>query len=120
MLKKTITYTDFYGKERTEDLYFNISKSELAMMELTTKGGMKARIENMMEKLDGNEIMTFFTDFLGKSYGERAEDGRAFMKSPERTAWFMNSAAYDTLFMELVTKPDYAAEFVNAVLPQDI
>lgn len=120
MLKKTITYKDFNGKERTEDFYFNISKSELAMMELTTKGGMKQMIERIIADNDGEGIMAFFNDVLRKSYGERSEDGRSFLKSPERASWFFNSAAFDVLFMDLVTKPDLAAEFINAVLPQDL
>ena len=32
MLKKTITYNDYNGVERTEDLYFNLSKAELMEM----------------------------------------------------------------------------------------
>ena len=28
MLKKTITYTDYDGNERTEDFFFNLSKAE--------------------------------------------------------------------------------------------
>lgn len=119
MLKKTITYKDFNDKERTEDFYFNLSKSELAIMELATKGGMKAKIESIIENNIGEEIMDFFTQILARSYGERSDDGRAFLKSVERSQWFMNSAAFDVLFMDLVTKPDLASEFINAVLPQD-
>ena len=33
MLKKTITYTDYNGSQRTEDFYFNLSKAEIAEME---------------------------------------------------------------------------------------
>ena len=29
MLKKTITYTDYNGMERTEDFYFNLTKAEV-------------------------------------------------------------------------------------------
>lgn len=29
MLKKTITYNDYNGNERTEDLYFNLSQAEV-------------------------------------------------------------------------------------------
>ena len=29
MLKKTITYVDYNGNERTEDYYFNLSKAEI-------------------------------------------------------------------------------------------
>ena len=42
MLKKTITYTDYDGRERTEDFYFNLNKAELTEMELSVKGGLAA------------------------------------------------------------------------------
>ena len=45
MLKKTITYTDYDGNERTEDFYFNISKAELAELEYSVKGGLKKMME---------------------------------------------------------------------------
>ena len=32
MLKKTITYTDYNGVERTEDFYFNLTRAELMEM----------------------------------------------------------------------------------------
>ena len=32
MLKKTITYTDYNGNSRTEDFYFNLTKTELMKM----------------------------------------------------------------------------------------
>mgnify|MGYP007065598478 CR=1 FL=1 len=41
MLKKTVTYTDYNGVERTEDFYFNLTRSELIEMHLTTEGGME-------------------------------------------------------------------------------
>lgn len=47
MLKKTITYTDYNGVERTEDFYFNLSKAEIAEMELEIPGGMTTLIERI-------------------------------------------------------------------------
>ena len=38
MLKKTITYTDYNGVDRTEDFYFNLTEAELLDMELGTAG----------------------------------------------------------------------------------
>ena len=35
MLKKTISYTDYDGNQRTEDFYFNLSKAEITEMELS-------------------------------------------------------------------------------------
>ena len=44
MLKKTITYTDYNGAERTEDFYFNLSKAEITEMEMGVKGGLTETI----------------------------------------------------------------------------
>ena len=45
MLKKTITYTDYNGNERTEDFYFNLTKAEVVEMEMSTSGGLTEMID---------------------------------------------------------------------------
>ena len=40
MYKKTVTYTDFDGVERTEDFWFNFTKAEITEMQLMTDGGL--------------------------------------------------------------------------------
>ena len=49
MLKKSIKYTDYNGVERVEDFYFNLSKAEVAEMELSVDGGMSAMLEKIVE-----------------------------------------------------------------------
>ena len=34
MLKKTISYTDYAGNQRTADFYFNLSMAELTEMQM--------------------------------------------------------------------------------------
>ena len=48
MLKKTITYTDYNGVERTEDHYFNLSKAESMEMEMSTSGGLSEMIRKIV------------------------------------------------------------------------
>lgn len=117
MIKKTISYKDFNGKDRIEDYYFNLTKSEISILEMSTRGGLKAKLERIVDTNDGEEIINFVNEILAKSYGERSEDGRSFDKSAEKSLWFLNSAAYDTLFMELVTTPDLLSEFIKGVIP---
>ena len=38
MHKETITYVDFNGTERTEDHYFNLSKTEITELEVSMPG----------------------------------------------------------------------------------
>lgn len=117
MLKKPITYTDYNGFERTEEFYFNLSKAELAKLNLVTPGGLEYKINKMKEKLNGDEIISFFDDVIGMAYGEKSDDGKRFIKSPELTKAFKETEAYSELFMELVTNVDAAANFINSIIP---
>lgn len=118
MLKKTITYTDYNGVERTEDFYFNISRAEAMEMELSVNGGYTEMIKHIVNAKDNASIINIFKEFVLKAYGEKTPDGKRFIKSPEIAAAFSQTEAYTTLFMELATNDEAAAEFVNGVLPK--
>lgn len=118
MLKKTITYTDYDGNERTEDFFFNLSKAEVLEMEMGVNGGMTKLIQRLVADQDAERISKTFKDIILKSYGEKSLDGKYFEKSPERSLRFSQTEAYSELFMELLD-PEKAAAFINAILPQD-
>ena len=118
MLKETMTYTDFNGIERTEDFYFNLTKTELTKMELTTAGGLAERIQKIVAAQDAPAIMEVFEDLILKAYGVKSPDGKRFEKSKELSAQFAQTAAYDQLFMKLATNADAAAKFVNGIVPE--
>lgn len=117
MLKKTITYKDFDGNERTEDYMFNLSKAECMEMELSTNGGMENLIKRIISEQDNEKIVKIFKDIILKAYGVKSPDGKYFRKSPEISADFASTEAYSVLFMELATDADAAAKFISAVLP---
>ena len=117
MYKKTITYVDFNGKERTEDFYFDISETELILLDAKTPEGYLERMQIIGNKQDKREIMDMFTNFLRVAYGEKSPDGRFFDKSEEISRRFEHCAAYNVLFLELLQDAKRAAKFVNAVLP---
>lgn len=120
MFKKTVTYTDYDGLERTEDFYFDLSKSELIKMEASEAGGYTSMLNKIIAAKDGNVIIRVFSDLLYKAYGEKSPDGKRFMKSDAISDAFVHSAAYDVIFMELVTDADKAAEFANKIMPKDL
>lgn len=119
MLKKTITYTDYNGQTRTENFWFNLSKAELAKMELGTAGGWTEWITRIVEAQDAPAMIAIFDEIIAKAYGERSADGRQFIKSPELSRAFMQTEAYSELYMELLTNDKAAAEFMNGIIPQD-
>lgn len=120
MLKKTITYTDYDGNELTEDFYFNLSKAELAEMELETPGGMRATLEKITKAKDTPSLVKIFKDLILRSYGVKSDDGKRFIKSPKIKEEFEGHAAYSVLFMELATNTEAATKFVNGILPADL
>ena len=119
MLKKTVTYTDYNGVERTESFYFNLTKAEIVEMELGVDGGWTARMQKIIDSKDGPTIMREFKKLIMMSYGEKSEDGKRFVKSKELSEKFIQTEAYNTIFMEIVTDSKAAAEFANGILPED-
>lgn len=117
MLRKSITYTDYSGVERTEEFFFNLSKPEIIKMQSSVKGGYDAQLKGIANELNGAAIIEFFEKLIRKSYGEKSDDGRRFMKSEALSEAFMQTAAYEVLFEELVTNDNAAADFVKAVMP---
>jgi hypothetical protein len=118
MLKKTITYTDYDGNERTEDFYFNLTKAEVAEMELSTDGGLKKLLEKIIATQDAKKVIEIFKDLILRAYGEKSPDGKRFIKNQEVRDSFAQTEAYSELFMELATNPEASIAFVNGIIPQ--
>lgn len=118
MITKSITYTNYNGEEVKEDFRFNISKAELAELELKTVGGLERYIRTIMDAKDQVKIAEFFKKIICLAYGEKSDDGKYFQKSPEKLNAFLSTEAYSELFMELITNEEKAAEFVNGIIPK--
>lgn len=119
MLKKTYTYTDWNGKERTEDFYFHLSKSKLSEMDLK-KGGYSEWVKEIIAAKDNETLVETFKKTILASYGEIAPDGRRFIQNDELSEAFSQTPAYDMLFMELISSADAAAKFFNSIVPEDV
>ena len=115
MLKKTISYTDYDGNQRTEDFYFNLSKAEITEMELSMEGGMRAYIQRIIAAKSQLELVKLFKDVVLKS-----TDGRLFMKNDTIRAEFEAHPAYSMIYMDLVTDEAKASAFVNGIMPADM
>lgn len=120
MLKKTITYEDYNGIERTEDFYFNLSKSEIMSWQLGVSGGLAELLSKIVNAKDIPELVEYFEELILRAYGEKSPDGKQFIKSDELATAFKQTPAYDMLYMELIESEDYASEFVKGILPKDV
>lgn len=111
------TYMDFNDVERKETFYFNLTKAELANLELTTPGGFQAYLQKIMDSKDLPSLIKTFKDIIDMSYGIKSEDGRRFIKSTEILEEFRQTNAYSEIFMELATDADKASIFIKHILP---
>lgn len=133
MLKKTLTYENFNGKNVTEVVYFNLTKADLI-------GHIKLidELEDMREALfDGETDMTKVEEreltnvevsmlvgivekIVEIAYGKRSEDGLIFEKTPEVWGRFRWSAAYDEFIIGLFKDPPQMIEFISSILPTEL
>jgi hypothetical protein len=120
MIKKTVTYVDYNGVERTEDFYFNLSKAEIAEMELSVEGGFSKMLEEIVASKDNVKIVSLFKQMVLKAYGEKSADGRRFIKSEEISKAFSETEAYSEIFMSLALNESEAAAFLNGIMPANI
>ena len=97
MIKKTMTYTDFNGVERTEDFYFNLTKAEVLKMEMGVKGGLAEQIKQIVATQDQPAIIQIFEDLIQKAYGVKTPDGRGFVKRADDLEAFISTQAYSDL-----------------------
>ena len=119
MLKKTVTYTDFDGNERTEDFYFNFTEQEITQMELSTEGGLSALIARITAAKSQKELIELFKKLVLDAYGVKTPDGRKFIKNDAVREDFVSTQAFSDIYMELVTDADAASDFFKRVIPKE-
>ena len=106
MHKETITYVDFNGTERTEDHYFNLSKTEITELEVSMPGGLAEYLMGIVNAKNVPEIMASFKKTILSAYGIKSADGRRLEKGEEISKAFTESPAYDVLFQRLFLSGD--------------
>lgn len=120
MLTKTITFKDYFGNERTQDFYFNLTESELVDMNLMEDGGLERLIKNIIDTKDQKRLIGYFKKIIFDSYGEISADGVRFEKSHELSVAFSQTDAFNKLYMELISDANKAAEFINGIVPPEL
>ena len=119
MLKRDITYEDFDGESVTETFYFNLTKTELIELEVEHQEGLEATLRRIIRTKNNKQLIAEFKKLVLMAYGIRSEDGKRFIKNDELREEFAQTAAYDSLFMELATNDDSAATFIKGIVPKD-
>lgn len=121
MISETIAFETLSGEPISEEFHFAISESEAAEMAMRhhVKGGSELLeyFQTISDAEDGDKMMDAFMNMIRKSIGYKHEDNIRFVKDPEYTDRFMQSDAYNQLFLRLLRDPEYAQKFLNGIMP---
>jgi hypothetical protein len=120
MLQRTISYTDFNGRNRVQEFYFHLNKAEIAELAYSERGGLKRYLQDIVESENAGAVLATFRKIITVSVGKKDEGGNLFMKSEEITNNFLRSNAFEELFIELVSDPEKMVQFIRGIIPADM
>lgn len=119
MIKKEIRYTDYNGVERMKTFYFNISMAEIIEMEADVEGGYGDFLRRIVDTKDARNLVSEFKKLILRSVGIKSDDGERFIKNDTIRDEFVQTPAYESLFVELATDANALAAFITAVIPKE-
>lgn len=123
MLKRTFVYTDYDGKERSEDFYFNLTRAEINELDMSAYGGIQSMMMRLLDEKNTEEVVKIFKRIILSSVGQKSMDGRRFIKNDEIRDDFYQTEAYSQLFCELIeNKDDALGKFIRGIanIPDDV
>ncbi|MET0786961.1 MAG: hypothetical protein ABWY25_09660 [Paenisporosarcina sp.] len=118
MLKRDITYEDFDGETVTESFYFNLTRFEIIDLQVGYEKGLEAALQKIIKSEDHKGVVDMFKHIILAAYGIKSDDGKRFIKNDQVREEFFQTAAYDALFMEILSDEDAAATFIRGIIPK--
>lgn len=128
MICKTIKYKNYFGEDRETKEFFHLNTSELTEF-LFDIGGKQGDYEDAIREIiqadDREYIVKLIKQIILRSYGRKSADGEGFFKEDPLTGeqyykTFMQTAAFEQLYMELYSSEDTLNDFVAGVMPADM
>lgn len=138
MFKKVIKYEDFDGNPHEDTFYFNLTRPELMEMKRSPLYEMQKIIDRVNGMENPDEELTYeekdeiqgrmgeiLRNLVIQSYGVKSADGMRFSKRVDNRQFgagedFVDTMAYDALYMEMLSDINNLVGFVRAVVPADL
>lgn len=120
MLKKTITYKDYDGNDKTDTLYFHLNKFEWLELETYTKGGLVENLQTAMETNNAKKTIEILQKIILRAYGEKNAETGAFEKSDDISIRFSKTDAFSELFFDLAYNETSSREFFLGLVPSEV
>lgn len=113
-----ITYKNLDGEEVTTEFWFSLSESEIAEMKATHQRDIGQYFQRIINANNNQDLIKFYRELLVLAVGIRK--GQRMDKSQDVKDEFVQTGAYNALFLKLIQMPDMGASFVNKMFPEDL
>ena len=120
MISKTISYVDLNGNNQTEEHFFHLSKVEISRMQVKMDGKYIDYLKDLVAGRHIEALFDVFYNLILDAHGEKSDDGKRFVKTPEKRAEFEQSVAFSEFFTEMIGDMDKMAVFTKGVVPADL
>lgn len=124
MYKKVLRYVDYNDVPQERTFLFNMTETELTKMQYSVDGTFQEYVQKLAENKDEGKMIELIENFVVMSYGEKSSDGQRFVKeTPDGRRLgrdFLQTEAYNALFMELMTDTNAVIEFITGILPAKV
>ena len=123
MIKIPFTYKTYTDETVTDLLIFHMSMSDYRVWAKKYDNGLPGFLKRLEVTQDVNEMQDLFTDLVTYSYCELSNDGRRRLRGPAITEAFLNSAAWEAFFIDLMLNDNgekKATALFKGIFPKEL
>lgn len=120
MTSYKVTFNGYDGKPHTETHYFNLTETELQLLNARYGGSLPNTFARLSMTENLSEIVNIFMDVFQNAYGRMDDDQIHFRKNEKIWEDFASSPAFDKLFMEILSSGESASKFMNGIMPKNV
>ena len=123
MIKIPFTYQTYTDETVTDLLIFHMSMSDYRVWAKKYDNGLPGFLKRLEVTQDVNEMQDLFTDLVTYSYCELSNDGRRRLRGPAITEAFLNSAAWEAFFIDLMLNDNgekKATALFKGIFPKEL
>ena len=123
MIKIPFTYQTYTDETVTDLLIFHMSMSDYRVWAKKYDNGLPGFLKRLEVTQDVNEMQDLFTDLVTYSYCELSNDGRRRLRGPDITEAFLNSAAWEAFFIDLMLNDNgekKATALFKGIFPKEL
>jgi DNA helicase HerA-like ATPase len=127
MIRKEIQFKNYADETEKGVFYFNMSKGELVMQQMSAidqhTESFQDKLEKIGKNLQGKALVETLKEIIEEAYGEKTVDGKQFVKvrnGIKLVENFLSSGAYSELIVELLSSAQGMADFINGLMPSDL